>query len=129
MAPAPQKLNSYDDVKALLNGFLSSAHVSIPGKHKVFWNDLSYTQFRDGDVPNVVDPTTLAPFKILVVGKPDESNLILALRGVGPVFDDDTGSVGRMPKNGPPWMPDDQIDALADWIARGCPDPSNPTHP
>ena len=39
MAIAP--LNSYDDVKGLLNGFLASAHVTIPGKHKVFWNDLS----------------------------------------------------------------------------------------
>ena len=74
----------------------------------------------------MVDPTTFTPLKILVVGKPEESNLILSLSGVGPLFDNDTGAIGRMPKDGPPWMPDDQIAALADWIKRGCPDPSNP---
>jgi hypothetical protein len=126
MATAPAKLNSYDDVKALLNGFLAAAGITITRSHGVFWNTLKFADFRDGNVPNVSDPTTGAPLKILVVGKPDESNIILALQGIGPLFDNTIGTITRMPFGGPPWMPDDQIDALADWIRRGCPDPSDP---
>jgi len=126
---AVQQLNSYDDVKKLLNDFLKNNGISIPGAHKDFWNQMSHSQFRDGDVPNVADPGTGNPLKILVVGKPDESNLILALRGIGPLFDPDTGTIGRMPAGGPPWMPDPQIAALADWIKRNCPNPSTPSHP
>jgi hypothetical protein len=126
LSMAVQKLNSYADVQKLLNDFLSSTGITISGAHGVFWNVLSYTQFRDGDVPNVADPGTGDPLKILVVGKPDQSNIILALRGVGPLFDNNTGTIGRMPLGGPPWMPDDQIQALADWIQANCPDPSNP---
>ena len=62
------------------------------------------------------------PLKILAVGNARESNIIMALRGTrGSVFDREKGAIGRMPPIAP-FMSDDEIDRLADWIDRGCPE-------
>ena len=47
------------------------------------------------------------PVPILVKGDSAHSNLILALRGQGPLFDPTNGSIGQMPANGPPMFTDD----------------------
>ena len=119
-APA---LNSYTDVRALLNDFMTKNNGPIEfSPHGAFWNDMSYKQFIEGNLPEVTDRATGKPLKILVVGNARESNIIMALRGAkGSMFDRETGSIGRMPPTGP-YMSDQVINRLADWIDRGCPD-------
>jgi hypothetical protein len=64
-------------------------------------------------------PTNQVP--ILIKGKSAQSNLILSLRGMGPMFDPNIGSFGQMPANGPPMFTADQIQHITDWIDAGCP--------
>jgi hypothetical protein len=119
-APA---LKSYADVQALLNAFMKKNDGPIEfSPHGAFWNEMSYKQFIEGNLPEVSDQATGKPLKILMVGNARESNIIMALRGTkGSIFDRDTGSIGRMPPTGP-FMSDEEINRLADWIDRGCPD-------
>jgi hypothetical protein len=67
------------------------------------------------------------PYPILVVGNGATSNIVLALQGIGPLFDNNTGAFGQMPANGnPPAMPFftvAQIQPIIDWIDNGCPNP------
>jgi len=89
--------------------------------HGSFWTTLSYAEFVNGNVPNVSDPSSGQPLRILEIGNPDNSNLIMALRGTGSLFDVNNGAFGRMPYGGTPFT-DDQIGEIADWIAAGCPE-------
>jgi len=119
-APA---LKSYADVQALLNSFMKKNNGPIEfSPHGAFWNDMSYRQFIEGNLPEVTDRANGKPLKILIVGNARESNIIMALRGAkGSMFDRETGSIGRMPPTGP-YMSEHEIIRLADWIDRGCPD-------
>jgi len=116
-------LKSYADVQALLSGFMKQTNGPIEiSPHGAFWNEMPYRQFIEGDLPEVTDRTTGKPLKILIVGNARESNIIMALRGTkGSMFDQETGSFGRMPPTGP-YLSDQDINRLADWIDRGCPD-------
>lgn len=115
-------LNSYSDVQTLLNDFVKQNNIPIQSSpHGRFWNG-SYKQFVEGDVPGVTDPATHKPLKVLVVGNSKQSNVVMALRGTqGSIFDPETGSIGRMPPSGP-FMSDEDINRLADWIDRRCPE-------
>lgn len=84
--------------------------------HRAFWSDLTYTQFTTGNVPGV-NPGV----PILVVGNSASSNIIQALQGVGPLFNNNTGTYGQMPANGPPYFTAAQIADIAGWIDAGCP--------
>jgi putative intracellular protease/amidase len=105
------QLNSFSDVQRLLNNFVSANGIDLGGSpHSDFWNT-DYYSFVTGDVPG------LHGVKILTKGHADDSNLILILRGrlyVGGI------QFPRMPANGP-YMAAEQVNALADWINRGCP--------
>ena len=94
--------------------------------HKNFWETLTYQQFTTGNVPGVVFGPT-PPYPILVVGDAAHSNFVLALEGVGPLFDNNTGAFGEMPANAnPPAIPfltADEIQPIIDWINNGCPNP------
>jgi len=90
--------------------------------HKAFWASLSYQDFTTGNVPGVKDPATGNPITILTVGNAETSNLILALRGEGPLFDPNKGAFGRMPANSQAPFTDEQINELAAWINNGCPE-------
>jgi len=117
-------LTSYAAVQAFITRVLTDNHEmgGVPGSpHGGFWNTLSYEAFVHGNVPNVTDPDTGAPLPILVIGQSSKSNLILSLRGEGPLFDPATGAFGQMPANGPPMFTLDEIKAIADWIDAGCP--------
>jgi hypothetical protein len=120
------------------NGTTLSAHVdsilkanSEDGRvsnapHSNFWDTLSYAQFTTGTVPGVnFGPNP--PYPILVLGDGANSNFVLALQGVGPLFDNDTGQFGRMPADAnPPAMPfftAAQIQPIIDWINKKCPNP------
>jgi len=115
-------LKSYVEVQALLNGFMKRNKGKIEfAPHEAFWNAMSYRQFVEGNVPEVNGPTG-QPLKILIVGNARESNIIMALRGTaGSIFDREKGAIGRMPPIGP-FMSDEEIARLADWIDRGCPE-------
>lgn len=116
-------LKSYADVQALLNDFMKRNNGPIEfAPHGAFWNEMSHKQFIEGNVPDVTDPATGKPVKILMVRNSRGSNLIMVLRRTkGSIFDPETGSIGRMPPTGP-FMSDEEINRLADWIDRGCPD-------
>ena len=116
------KLNHYGEVQQFIASILKTNGQGWAGApHKNFWETLSYAEFVNGNVPHVKDSAGL-PMPILVKGKSAQSNLILSLRGAkGTAFDPDTGAIGQMPANGPPFFTDDQIDSIADWIDRGCP--------
>lgn len=112
-------LTSFADVQNLINTILTQnkeggAVVGPP--HGAFWSNLTYQQFTTGNVPGVTPPVP-----ILIVGNSAQSNIILALRGVGPLFDNNTGTYGQMPANGPPYFTAAQIAEIAGWIDSGCP--------
>jgi hypothetical protein len=109
---AAKQLNSFADVQALFNNFITSNRTDLSGApHADFWNG-TYDAFVNGDVPNV------AGVKILVKGDPDHSNLITILRGPLTIGG---RTIDQMPADGSPFMSADLINALADWIKRGCP--------
>jgi hypothetical protein len=123
-APSPsQVLSSYADVQKYLNGLVTTLGCNIGGApHGAYWNKLTFQQFTTGPVPGVSQapgdpPNPAGTWKVLVVGKAQDSNIIKALQGVAP-FD---GSVfPQMPADGPPFASKDQIQPLADWINKNC---------
>jgi hypothetical protein len=118
-------LTSYADVQAFITAVLAQNGEQggvAAAPHQDFWATLSYNDFVNGPVPGVQDPGTGGPLPILVKGNSAQSNLILSLRGQGPLFDPNTGTFGQMPANGPPMFTSDQVQQLADWIDAGCPE-------
>lgn len=122
---APEKstaITSYAGVQKLLDDFVADNNVPIDlAPHRAFWRNMTYAEFVNGNIPNVEHPETEEPLKILVAGNAEQSNLIMTLRGApGTIFDPDTGLIGRMPPSGP-FMADDDIQQIADWIDSGAP--------
>ncbi len=117
------RITTYVGVKELLDRFIADNNVPISfAPHGPFWRTMAYADFVNGNIPNVEHPDTGEPLKVLVVGDADASNLIMTLRGTaGTIFDPETGLIGRMPPTGP-FMPDDDIQKLADWINAGAPE-------
>jgi hypothetical protein len=116
-------LNSFADVQQFLSQVVTDNHETLllqNAPHKAFWKTLTYDQFVNGDIPHVQDPATGDPIPILVKGKSDQSNIIMALGGTGPIFGPD-GQVGQMPPSGTKFTAD-QIASLAQWIDAGCPE-------
>jgi len=114
------KLMSFQDVKDLLDAFVEEADLFIEdAPHAAFWRDTDHESFTTGDIPGVKHKGE--PLPILVIGSSATSNIILSLRGEGPLFNPDDGRFGRMPTFGP-FMHADDIDAIADWIDSGCPE-------
>ncbi|MFL6332942.1 MAG: hypothetical protein ACJ754_06305 [Pyrinomonadaceae bacterium] len=118
-------LNSYADVQKHLNDILTAngqVNDTKHAPHKDWWNSVTYEQFVSGNVPGVSDPNTGQPMPILVKGDAAQSNIILALQGTpGTVFDNNSGAIGQMPADGPPFFTQEQIQPLIDWINAGCP--------
>jgi len=128
-----QAIDSYNGngltLRAYINGILKQNNLAdgvASAPHLNFWDTLNYKEFTTGNVPGV-DAGPNPPYRILVVGDGANSNLVMALQGKGPLFDKDTGAIGRMPANAnPPEMPfftAAQIEPIIDWINRGCPNP------
>jgi hypothetical protein len=112
-------ITSFAQFKLFMDNILSQNGQSADvghSPHDAFWDNLTYQQFVNGNVPGV-DP----PVKILIVGNSAQSNLILSLLGSGPLFDDPNTGYGRMPADGPPFFTADQIAEIAAWIDAGCP--------
>ena len=130
-------INSYADLQSVLDTFVASASV-FPGSapHNVFWKNLTYQDFTTGDVPGVGKEFG-GPYKILEVGNPEASNIIMALSGTpGSAFDPNPlanppnpndGIIGQMPQPNAPYdsatpSQSDVIAALSAWIKNGCPE-------
>jgi hypothetical protein len=129
----PGVINSFNGsgltLRAYINGILKQNNLAdgvASAPHLNFWDTLNYRDFTTGNVPGVEEGPN-PPYRILVVGDGANSNLVLALEGKGPLFDKDTGAIGRMPANAnPPEMPyftAAQIQPIIDWINKGCPNP------
>ena len=115
-------INTYADVKQFISATLTAMGASaLHAPHHEFWNTLSYTQFTTGNVPGVSDANSGQPLRICIPGDPNNSNIIEALSGTG-TFSGAANDNDRMPYGGPPWFTQAQIDELADWIHRGCPE-------
>ena len=119
-------LNNFKDVQDFITTVMEENKIegALPPKspHKAFWLSLSYKDFTTGNVPGVKDPVTGNPLPILSIGDSGSSNLILALRGRGPLFDPKNGAFGRMPANNQTPFSDAQINEISDWIDKGCPE-------
>jgi hypothetical protein len=116
-------LSSYIDTILKQNGEMGGV---AGAPHSNFWDTLNYTQFTTGNVPGVnFGPNP--PYPILVLGDGAKSNFVLALQGIGPLFDNNTGAFGQMPADAnPPSMPfftTAQIQPIIDWIDNKCPNP------
>lgn len=110
-------INSFDDVKTFMNQILNANNEAsgVPrAPHKDFWSTLTYTQFTQGNVPNVTDDNE-NPARILIPRNSAGSTIIQVLNGTSTVWD-------QMPANGPPFFTPAQIKELADWIDAGCPE-------
>ena len=116
-------LKNYAAVQAFITEVMeqSKKEGTPPPKspHKAFWASLTYDQFINGNVPGVIFPGTGAGIPILVKGDAKSSNLILALKGEGPLFGPG-GSFGQMPAGGMTKFTEDQVQRIADWIDAGC---------
>lgn len=126
-------INSYNGTGLTLGAYIDSILTAngesggvSSAPHQNFWDTLNYHDFTTGTVPGVnFGPGP--PYPILVVGNGASSNFVLALQGVGPLFDNTTGAFGRMPADAsPPAMPfftAAQIQPIIDWIDNGCLNP------
>jgi hypothetical protein len=104
-------LQTYADVQAMFNTFISANSIDLSGSpHGSFWN-MDYDAFVTGTVPGVPG------VKILVKGDADHSNLIQILKVPITMGGQD---FEQMPAGGP-YLSADLINAFADWINRGCP--------
>jgi len=115
-------LNSFASVQQFITQVLTQngdMGLVAGAPHGAFWNTLPYSQFVNGNVPNVDDPNTGQPMPILVNGNSAQSNLIIALLGIGPMFGAN-GAIGQMPVGGTPFTLD-QIKSIAAWIDNSCP--------
>jgi hypothetical protein len=115
-------ITSFDQLRQHIDGILTAnGDLPVGGPHKQFWDTMTFDDFKNGNVPHVLDPMTQQPMKILVVGNSAASNLILALRGApGTVFDPNTGAFGQMPFGGTAFT-QEQVKPIADWIDANCP--------
>jgi hypothetical protein len=105
-------INSYNGngltLGAYVDGILTQNNEAggVPSApHSNFWDTLDHAGFTTGNVPGVsFGPSP--PYPILDLKTPTNSNFVLALQGVGPLFDNNTGAFGQMPGNAnPPSMP------------------------
>jgi hypothetical protein len=133
MAKANAPIDSYNGTGLTLGAYIdgilqqnNEAGGVASAPHLNFWDTMTYAQFTTGNVPGVnVGPSP--PYPILVVGNAANSNLVLALQGVGPLFDNNTGAFGQMPANANPpamsFFTVAQVQPIIDWINKGCPNP------
>jgi tyrosinase len=94
-------------VRRILDSATGTGNPFHQGKRR-FWN-LPRDQFVNATVYNE---------RVIVVGDPDQSALIKALRGTAPF---DGTKFPRMPIGRPP-VADADIAFIAQWIADGCPE-------
>jgi len=119
-------INNFNDVQTFITRVMeeNKKKDAPPPKspHKAFWMTMSYDEFTNGNVPGVLDPVSNEGIPILDKGNSGNSNIILALKGEGPLFNPNSGAFGRMPAGNQTPFSDEEIMELAEWIDRGCPE-------
>lgn len=109
------KINTYGEFQDFMDACCVKvqADPDLSG-HGRWWRQMDHNEFvTTGEVKHR---------RVVVVGDPDNSVVIQALRGVPPDFADDPGALfGRMPQNAAAFFDAADIDEIADWIKRGCP--------
>jgi hypothetical protein len=115
----PKTFTTYAEVVACLSDFDAQRVPPVEiesAPHKAFWNSLTEQEFLTGNVPRVTDDNG-DPMRICIPGDGENSPLVQSLRGTpGTIFDPVNGSFGRMPADGGPYMDDESIQAISDWI-------------
>lgn len=101
----------YSDVVAILDALVGGANTPL-GFHGPFWRNKTRDEFVGGPAIYGITP--------IVVGDSAASGIIAALTGTG-AFNSSVGGIGRMPPFGP-YLSDEDIGAIADWIDAGCPE-------
>jgi len=112
------KIKTYADFQNFMDACCTKAGANPDGAgHGRWWRDMSYDEFiTDGTVKGE---------RIVRVGDPDNSIVIHAMRGDTPDFAaDPKARFGRMPLNANSFFEKADIDEIADWIKRGCPNPA-----
>ncbi|MDI3559051.1 hypothetical protein [Bradyrhizobium sp. Arg816] len=116
------KITTYADFQNFMDACCTKvgADPDLSG-HGRWWRDMTHTTF--------VTDGTVKGQRVVVVGDPDNSIMIHALRGDTPDFDanDPHARFGRMPLNANSFFADADIDEIADWIQRGCLDGAAPS--
>jgi hypothetical protein len=111
---ATEAFTTFAQVQSALQTFVTNNNIPInQAPHGNMWMrgstpDEQYQAFVTGDA--------IKGFKILVPGKGDSSNIILALRGQAPF---DGSEFPRMPAGGP-YLDDATITAICAWITAGA---------
>lgn len=113
----PNVINSWIDFQ----NFMDACCTKVGAKpddstHGRWWRMMDHNEF--------VTTGTVKGERIVKVGDPDNSIVIHALRGDTPDFDanDPNALYGRMPLWANAYFDNADIDEIADWIKRGCPD-------
>lgn len=119
------ELKNYAAVQSFISNVMKTNEIegapAPQSPHKTFWATLTYEEFCNGYVPGVKDPSNGNALPILIKGDSKRSNLIMALKGEGPLFGPE-GPFGQMPAGGLTKFTSEQIQAIAGWIDAGCPD-------
>ncbi|MCK1564308.1 hypothetical protein IVB08_10090 [Bradyrhizobium sp. 173] len=109
------KINSYAAFQDFMDACCVKAQADpdLSG-HGRWWRVMDHKEF--------VTTGEVKQRRVVVVGDPDNSVVIQALSGVPPDFADDPSALfGRMPQNAGAFFEPADIDEIADWIKRGCP--------
>jgi hypothetical protein len=118
------QLTSFAAVQEFLNDFVRNNNIDLSGSpHGAFWNTMTYDDFiaagenNQGYVPGVQDANgNPVPILNKINGKYDgpSSNIVTVLLGTN-------GSFPQMPQGGP-YMTNDQVNEISDWISAQCPE-------
>jgi hypothetical protein len=116
------KINTYAQFQDFMDACCVKAGADPDSAgHGRWWRTMDYNTFiTDGKVKGE---------RVVAVGDPDNSIMIHALRGDTPDFDDNNPNArfGRMPQNANAFFESTDIDEIADWIKRGCPNGQTPS--
>lgn len=111
---------TFEQVVACLNEFNANRQPPVGiqfSPHRDFWNSMNEQEFLSGNVPGAFDDDG-APVRICTPGNGENSAIVQSLRGTaGSMFDPDTGTFGRMPADDGPYMDEESIQAIANWIS------------
>ena len=105
----PFAINNYADVEEMFNGYILDNPINIANSpHGAFWNK-GYVNFTTGEAygQKIADCQTPSSAN---------SNIITILQG--PLT---SAGIPEMPAGGP-YFPQEQVDNLAAWIDKGCPE-------
>jgi hypothetical protein len=116
------KINTYAQFQDFMDACCVKAGADPDSSgHGRWWRTMDYTTFTTNG--------TVKGQRVVAVGDPDNSIMIHALRGDTPDFDDSNPDArfGRMPQNANSFFDKADIDEIADWIKRGCPNGPAPS--